>query len=240
MVGKLEALLRTLKERRLCIVIDSQLTHGRGIFRSLPLLLEITGLTNYTLVSVYKNIEPLLKLPFYEISYSHVDKSIELRDKKLDLLLIYALQQHEIEQKVITRYLSHPQSKIFVLDTPNFSTFSGKNLSALLAVIPIKYQDIWLSYWKSRPPIEGTWNFAFHKLANEIGFKGRLEYLFDTKYVQHEKFWSWLMHLFQELKNPEKWRSLLRLWIENEKIIDALINNLERIRDFYKVRNNVL
>ncbi|MEM2614955.1 MAG: hypothetical protein QXO15_12150 [Nitrososphaerota archaeon] len=234
----METLLRTLKERRICIVVDSQLTHGRGIFRSLPLLLEITRLTNYTLISVYKNIEPLLKLPFYEINYSHVDQSIDLYDKKLDILLIYALQRHEIEQKVVTRCLSYSQPKILVLDTPSFNTFSGKNLSALLAVIPIKYQNIWFSYWKSRPPVDGTWNFAFHKLANEVGYKGRLEYLFDTKYAQHEKFWSWLMHLFQELREPEKWRSLLRLWIESEKIIDVLVNNLKRIRDFYKVRNN--
>jgi len=225
----LEAILRTLNDRKICIIEDPQLRSNCGIFRSLPLLLEIVKPEKPILVSSYKNIEPMLKLPNFEIEHSHYSM---LEEKDADFLFIYSLSYHESTQMVVTRCLSYSHPKVIVVDTADFQTISGKNLSALLALIPIKYVDLWVEFWKNKPPIENTLNYAFHKLALQIGFKGKLEQMFDIKYMHHENVWSWLTYLFDELKNKEKWKRLLRYWVENEKIIESVVYNLELVKKF--------
>lgn len=228
-VIKLEALFRTLNDRKICIIEDPQLHSNYGIFRSLPLLLEIIKPIKPILVSSYKNIEPMLKLPNFEIEHSHY---LTLKEKDVDFLFIYSLSYHESTQMIVTRCLSYPHPKVIVVDTANFQTISGKNLSALLALIPIKYVDLWTEFWKNKPPIENTLNYAFHKLALQIGFKGKLEQMFDVKYIHCEAVWSWLTYLFDELKNEEEWRRLLRYWLEDEKVIENIVYNIELVRKF--------
>jgi len=225
----LEPVLRVLSERKICIVEDAQLRNNCGIFRSLPLLLEIIKPQRPVLVSIYDKIESLLKLPNFEVKYSHYSK---LKEDEADLIFIYSLSYHELSHMVVTRCLVYSCPKVIVVDTANFQTVSGKNLSALLALIPIKYQSIWSEYWKTEPPIEDTLNYAFHKLALEVGFKGKLERLFDIKHIHHEGFWSWLKYLFDELGHTENWKRLFRYWIENEKIIDNIVYNLKLIKEF--------
>jgi len=195
------------------------------------LLLEIIKPKKPVLVSSYRNIEPMLKLPKFEkIEYSHY---LTLEEKDADLLFVYSSGYHEATQMVVTRCLSHPSPKVIVVDTSNFRTISGKNLSALLALIPIKYVDLWARFWKNElPPIQNTLNYAFHKLALEIEFKGKLEQMFDIKYMHHKDVWSWLTYLFDELKDKEKWKRLLRYWLENERVIENVVYNLYMIRKF--------
>ena len=173
----------------------------------------------------------MLKLPKFEkIEYSHY---LTLEEKDADLLFVYSSGYHEATQMVVTRCLSHPSPKVIVVDTSNFRTISGKNLSALLALIPIKYVDLWARFWKNElPPIQNTLNYAFHKLALEIEFKGKLEQMFDIKYMHHKDVWSWLTYLFDELKDKEKWKRLLRYWLENERVIENVVYNLYMIRKF--------
>lgn len=225
----MESILRALKERKICIIEDPQLRNNCGIFRSLPLLLEIIKPQRPVLVSIYDNIESLLKLPSFEVKYSHYSK---LKDGDMDFLFIYSLSHHELSYMIVTRCLAYSCPKVIVVDTANFQTVSGKDLSALLALIPIKYHDIWSEYWKTEPPIEDTLNYAFHKFALEIGFRGKLDRLFDLKHIHHESFWLWLSYLFDKLKNTENWKRLLRYWIENEKIIENVAYNLELIKEF--------
>ncbi len=226
---KLEVILRTLKERKICIIEDSQLLHNCGIFRSLPLLLEVIKPKRPLLVSCYRNIEPKLKLPSFEVEYSHY---LELESHNADLLFIYSSNYHELSQMVVTRCLSHSCPKVVVVDTANFQTISGRSLSAQLALLPIKYQDLWSDYWKEEPPVEDTLNYAFHKLALEVGFKGKLERLFDIKYIRYENFHLWLTYLFNTLEKTEAWTQLLKYWLEKEKIIESVVHNLELIRKF--------
>jgi uncharacterized protein YihD (DUF1040 family) len=171
----------------------------------------------------------MLKLPDFEIKYSHY---LELEKYDVDFLFIYSSSYHESSQMVVTRCLSHPCPKLIVVDTANFQTISGKSLSAQLALLPMKYQDLWSDYWKEEPPLEDTLNYAFHKLALEVGFRGKLERLFDVKYIHHKSFQSWLAYLFDNLVKTEVWMQLLGYWLEKEKVIENVVYNLELIRKF--------
>lgn len=222
--------MRTLNERKICIIEDPQLLSNYGIFRSFPLLFEIIKPEKPVLVSVYDNIEQYMKLPNLEVKYCHYSK---LMDVDTDCLFIYSLSHHERTQMIVTRCLMYPCPKIIVVDKSTFKTITGKDLSGVLALIPVKYADIWSNYWRSRsPPIDDTLNFAFHKVAIEVGFYGKLERLFDVNYLHHKGFWQWLSYLFYKLKDEKNWRRLLKFWIENEKTLDNILYNMKMISGF--------
>jgi len=221
------SLKKYLQENSIVIIEDNQLRRNVGIFRSLPLIAEELG-ANFLVVSVYRNIQKYMILPNFKAEYKHFK---DISHTTFSALVIYAKRGHEL-QYLITSCLKFDASKIIVVENAkNYPLPSGRSLIGIFSVIPLKYEDLWWSYWsRNNPPLKDTRNLAFQKAALALGVKGSLLQLFSYPHITKEPLKSWHQYLTKCLKNHEDWEKLLRYWIENEKTIKSLIEKLKMIK----------